>query len=458
MSSLIDRLVAVLGAEGVLLPADLRSRATSFWDAAPMSALALVRPRSTAEVSAVLALCHAARRPIVVQGGLTGTVAGAVAGPDRIALSLERMSAIESIDLLGGTCCVQAGAVLQAVNDALASTGMCFPLDLGARGSCTIGGNVATNAGGINVLRYGMMRSLVLGLEAVLADGTVVSSLNVMQKNNAGYDLKQLFIGSEGTLGVVTRAVLRLYPRTTSRQTALLALPGFDAASELLVRLQRDLGGTLSAFEAMWQGYLDVQIASGRYRAPFGRAYPLYAVVEAEGASPESDPVRFAALLGVALEEGLMADAVIAQSERERREIWDLREDLEAIVRIEPTYRYDVSLPIPEMPGYLRAVEAAIGARWPAGRCEVMGHVADGNLHLFVQPNEAGTTPTQSDEIVYGLLRSLGGSVSAEHGIGFEKKAWLRHSRSEQEVRLMRDLKRALDPAGILNPGCVVDA
>ncbi len=457
MSPLIDQLVALLGPEGVLLPDAVSARATSYWDPAPMRARALLRPKSTAEVSAVLAACHAAGQPVVVQGGLTGTVGGAVAGPDRLALSLERMQQIERIDLVGGTCLVQAGAVLQSVHEALASTGFCFPLELGARGSCTIGGNIATNAGGINVLRYGMTRQLVLGLEVVLADGTVVSSLSAIQKFNAGYDLKQLFIGSEGTLGVVTRAVLRLYPRTTSQQTALVAVNDFAAAAELLVRLQRDLDGSLSAFEAMWESYVRQQVDSGRHRAPFERSYPLYVLAEAAGVHPEADAARFAEALESALSDGLIADALIAQSDRERHDLWGLREDLEAIVGVTPTFLYDVSLPIAAMPGYLASVEAGVRERFPAGRCPAMGHVADGNLHLFVQPHEATASQQSSDEIVYGPLADLGGSVSAEHGIGFEKKRWLGHSRSKTEIRLMLDLKRTLDPTGILNPGCIFD-
>jgi FAD/FMN-containing dehydrogenase len=455
---IVERLAGIVGTASVVPGSELRSRATSYWDPSPMRALALVAPATTAEVSAVLAMCHAARQPVVVQGGLTGTVGGAVAGPDRIALSLQRMAAIEEIDLMGGTCRVQAGLVLQALHNALAVTPLCFPLDLGARGSCTIGGAVATNAGGINVLRYGMVRNLVLGLEAVLADGTVVSSLNEMQKNNAGYDLKQLFVGTEGTLGVVTRAVLRLYPRPASRQTALLAVEDFTVAGRVLGQLQRDFAGTLSAFEAMGCSFVDAQVESGRHTPPFAQRHPLYLLVEAEGASPEGDDVRFAGALERALAAGAVLDAVIALSERERGNLWALREDLDEIVRPQPTYGYDVSLPVRAMRDYLDVLETAIAERWPAGRLHAMGHVADGNLHVFVQPRQPGTIQADSDAIVYAPLPRWGGSVSAEHGIGFLKKPWLRHSRSLAEVNLMRRLKRMLDPANILNPGCVVDA
>jgi FAD/FMN-containing dehydrogenase len=458
MDSLAARFEGILGEHGVLRGDAVHARATSYWDPAPMRARLLLRPRTTAEISAVMALCHAIGQRVVVLGGLTGTVAGAVADQSAVALSLERMTAIDPPDTVGGTCVVQAGATLRAVQEALAPTGMAFPLDLGARGSCTIGGTVATNAGGINVLRYGMMRSLVLGLEAVLADGTVLSSMNAMQKNNAGYDLKQLFIGSEGTLGIVTRVVLRLFPRTTSRQSALVAFERFDAVSGFLGLLRRDLGGTLSAYEVMWESYFRQQVEAGRHRSPFDRPHAFYAMVEAEGARQDEDAERFRQVLEQALEDGSIVDAVLPKSDQERRSLWDIREDLEAVLQGDPVYLYDVSLPIRDMPGYAQRVESALRQRWPASQCFVMGHIADGNLHLFVQPRQAGTAQAESDEIVYGPLAALGGSVSAEHGIGFDKKPWLYRSRSSAELGLMRGLKRLLDPKGILNPGCVVDA
>ena len=229
----------------------------------------------------------------------------------------------------------------------------CFPLDLGARGSCTIGGNIATNAGGINVLRYGMMRNLVLGLEAVLADGTVVTSMNRMMKNNAGYDVKQLFIGTEGTLGIVTRAVLRLFPQPATRQSALVALNDFSSVSLLLNRLQQELAGSLSAFEIMWGDYYQAVTGNGGHRAPLSRDYPFYVVFEAEGADPEAHAARFEDVLSRALEDSLVVDAVIPKSGAESREIWNIREEFDAILEPEPVYLYDVSLPIRDMESYV---------------------------------------------------------------------------------------------------------
>ncbi len=345
---------------------------------------------------------------------------------------------------------------MQTVQETVTGAGLYFPLDLGARGSCTIGGNIATNAGGINVLRYGMMRNLVLGLEAVLADGTVVSSMNRMLKNNAGYDIKQLFIGTEGTLGIVTQAVLRLFPQPASRLDAIVALGEFDAVLGFLGRLQRDLAGGLSAFEIMWGDYFDAVTGDDGYRAPLERGQPFYVVLQAEGSEPEADSERLECVLASALEAGQIVDAVIPKSMLEARAIWEIREDFEAILTPEPVYLYDVSLPIREMAAYVEAVKRNVRKRWPDGDCFTLGHVADGNLHFFVRPNEPGDLHAASDACVYDPLAKIGGSVSAEHGIGTEKLRWLPHSRTAAEIEMMRDLKRAFDPANILNPGRVI--
>lgn len=446
----------VLGQDRIVPPDVVLERAASYWNSASMQAKSLLVPRSTAEVSEALRWCAARDQSVITQGGLTGCVAGAESTAQDVVVSLEKMNRILEIDTVGGTAVVEAGAVLQTVQEAVAAAGQYFPLDLGARGSCTIGGNVSTNAGGINVLRYGMMRSLVLGLEAVMADGTVISSLNRMLKNNAGYDVKQLFIGTEGTLGIVTRVVLRLFPRPASRQDALVAMRHFDAVSSLLQRLQRRLGGTLSAFEIMWGDYYAAVTREGGHRAPLEREYPYYVVLQAEGGDPASDAARFDAVLMQALEDGLIVDAVIPKSDTETRAVWDIREDFEAILEPEPVYLYDVSLPIRDMDRYVNEVKANVRSRWPDGQCYTIGHVADGNLHFFVAPHAEGDLHDASDECVYAPLETIGGSVSAEHGIGLEKLAWLPHSRTAEEIALMQTLKRSLDPRNILNPGRVI--
>ena len=452
-----DLLVETLGENAVVMGDELSQLATSYWNSEPTQGLAMVRPRSTAEVSQVLQICHQYEQPVVTHGGRTGCVQGSESEAYEIILSLERMNAIEAIDPVGGTATVEGGAVLQVVQETLAAQGLLFPLDLGARGSCTIGGNVATNAGGINVLRYGMMRNLVLGLEAVLVDGTVVSSMNQMLKNNAGYDLKQLFIGSEGTLGVVTRVVLKLFPKPLSRQTALVAMEDFGKVVEFLQTLQRDLAGTLSAYEVMWQNYFHAVTVEGWHRAPMDRDYPFYVVLESEGADLDADDERFNRVLEKAFEDGVIVDAVLPKSETERIAIWEIRENFEALLETKPAYIYDVSLPINNMAAYIDLVQVGVEKRWSDGLCFVLGHIADGNLHLFVKPGLEGDFHYESDVEVYEPLKAFNGSVSAEHGIGKEKKAWLGHSRSAIEIEMMRSLKQVFDPKEILNRGRIFD-
>jgi len=454
MDDLIDRLQQVVGEKGIISGPDLAERAVSYWDPSPTEAKALVRPQSTQQVSDVLNLCHAQGQAVVIQGGLTGVVEGAKASADEVIISLERMTAIESVDAMDGVAVIQAGAVLQSVQEQLKEQDFLFPLDLGARGSCTIGGNVATNAGGMNVLRFGMIRNLVLGLEVVLADGTVLTSMNQMLKNNTGYDLKQLFIGSEGTLGVVTRVVIKLFPMPASRQTALLATESFDSVVRILKTMRSDLAGTLSAYEVMWNNYFSGVTVEGAHRSPMSREYPYYLLVEAEGADPASDEARFQKVLEEVLEDGDVVDAVVPKSETERDALWSIREDFEAAL---PAYLYDISLPIKSMTAYVDRLDKALSDWRPDAKYMVFGHIADGNLHLFVTPFGEGAHHQKCNEIVYGCLEGLNGSISAEHGIGLNKKAWLGDTRSEEEIKIMRGLKTLLDPTNILNPGKVVD-
>ncbi|RZV32593.1 MAG: FAD-binding oxidoreductase [Chromatiales bacterium] len=454
MSDVVQVLTDELGAAAIVSAERLRERATSYWNAAPTEAKCLVRPGSTAELASIMRICHAHGQTVVAQGGKTGIVEGAVSTAADVIVSLERMNELESVDTSDGVAVIQAGAVLQTVQEHVAGEGFLFPVDFGARGSCTIGGAVATNAGGINVLRYGMMRNVVLGLEAVLADGTVISSMNQMLKNNTGYDLKQLFIGSEGTLGIVTRVVVRLFPMPVSRDTVMFACESFAAVTRQLGLLKVGLAGTLSAFEVMWESFYSSVTAAGGPPAPLERGYPYYVIAEAEGADPGADAERFQRLLEEGMESGDIVDAVLPKSEAERRSVWNVREEFDGAL---PAYLYDVSLPIRNMETYV----ARLGERLLAWRedasCEVFGHIADGNLHIFVKPYDDGGHHETSDGIVYGCLDGLDGSISAEHGIGIDKRPWLGLSRSADELNLMRELKRLLDPQNLLNPGKVIN-
>lgn len=446
---------SIVGEQGLLEGAAVRERGAALFHG-QVDAEVLVRPRSTEQVSAILRICQARGQPVVTHGGLTGLVKGADAGHGEIVLSLESMNSIERIDVPGRSMRVQAGAKLGNVQRAAEEQGMVFPLDLGARDSATVGGNISTNAGGLRVLRYGMMRNLVLGIEAVLADGTVLTSLNRMLKNNAGYDLKQLFIGSEGTLGVVTRAELRLVSRTRSQETLLASLPSFDAMVELLGRLDSGLGGQLAAFEALWGNYYDYNTtpAAGN-AAPLARGAPFYVIAEALGGDPEHDRAQLESVLAGGLEAGIVSDVVIANSETERRAIWAIREDVWEVQNIAPLLTFDVSLPIENMKAYVHEISGSVRGFAGENRCFVFGHMADGNLHIVVAAGDDEATRARVEDMIYRPLAAIGGSVSAEHGIGLEKRAYLPLSRTAAEIATMRLLKKALDPRGILNPGKV---
>ena len=457
MSDLVSRLKALVGESAVLtgddaVPAGMaRSRLGK--------PVAVVRPASTEQVSAVLRLCHELGQAVVPWGGCTGLVEGARAD-GAVALSLQRMNRIEEIDADGATMTVESGCVLQTACEAAEAKGLFFPLDLGARGSATIGGNISTNAGGNRVLRYGMMRELVLGLEVVLADGTVMSSLNHLIKNNAGYDLKHAFIGSEGTLGVVTRAVLRLRPKPVSQNMALLAVDAFAHLPKLLRNLERGFGGTLSAFEVMWSDFYQLVTtppAKGQAPIPHGHAY--YVLIEALGGDQEEDSARFERVLAAELENGDIADAVIAKSRDECARIWALRDDVLQVARNAPIFTFDISLTLGKIENYITEVRDGLKSRWPDMTLMVFGHLGDGNLHLIPGVGDGSAQAHRDvEEIIYGALRRQGGSVSAEHGIGIEKRDYLAYSRSPNEIALMRTLKKAFDPKGILNPGKIFSA
>jgi FAD/FMN-containing dehydrogenase len=453
----LQRLIDIVGAEGVLAGDDVRSRSTSWANQNPCQALAIVRPADTEQVSRVLAACNEARQPVVPMGGLTGLVRGCEAGPAEIGLSLERMHRIESVDAVGRTMTVEAGVPLQAVQDEAEKHGLLYPVDFGARGSAHIGGSVSTNAGGNGVIRYGMTRDSVLGLEAVLADGTVISSLNRMIKNNAAYDLKQLFIGTEGTLGVITRLVLRLRELPRSTQTALVACSKFHDVIALLKHMDASLGGSLSAFEVMWnEFYRLVTTPPAKGTPPIGQEYPYYVLLESSGGDETRDQEQFEAALAAAIEAGGIADAVVATSKGQRESLWALRDDVEQIFRMGMPVTFDVSLPVAEMEGYVEEVLARLEREWPSYRRFVFGHLGDGNLHFITAGPPGKDARLGIERCVYEPLAKRSGSVSAEHGIGLDKQPWLELCRGPAELALMRRLKQALDPQGILNPGRVL--
>ena len=461
MTSLNDTLRSALEhalvLDGVMAGDAIGSKYHVDWTGkAPCRPALLLRPRSTEGVAHALRLCHEVSQPVVIQGGLTGLAGGATPRLGEYALTLERLTGIEAIDVDSATMTVCAGTTLSAIQDAAAQAGLQFPLDLGARGSCTIGGNLATNAGGNRVIRYGMARDLVLGLEAVLADGTIVSSMNTVIKNNTGYDLKNLFIGSEGTLGVITRAVLRLHAAPKERLTALVALASFAHLVQLLRRARAEFGASLGSFEVMWSNYYEfaaARVLSGPRQ--FEAQHPFYVVMEIESLSPAADRDKLETWLAAALDEGALADVIIGASLADSARLWRVRDAAgELIPSISNPVSYDISLPIGMMQEYLMQVQRRAAPLVNDLGVLIFGHIGDGNLHL-VAGLEDSARAEELDEIIYSALAGAG-SVSAEHGIGTLKRAYLKYTRTPMEIALMRQIKTTLDPCNILNPGRVL--
>jgi FAD/FMN-containing dehydrogenase len=428
------------------------------WRAGPGDVpLALARPKTTAEVSRLLAVCNETCIPVVPQGGLTGMAGGATPVAGSLLISLERMNQLGAADLVGQTIMVEAGVPLQVIQEAADAAGLLFPLDIGSRGSCQIGGNLATNAGGNRVLRYGMARDMVLGLEVVLADGTIITAMNQMMKNNAGYDLKQVFIGSEGTLGIITRAVLKLFAKPRSVALALTAHADYPQLEQFLSLTRARLGGSLTAFEVMWPEYYTQALARVAGPSPLADGAGAYALIEVS-ASDDAAEAQLAALLEAGVDAGFVEDATLAQSLAQSGALWAIRDTSGPLSSgFDPIGNFDIGLPTARIHTFIGDCRARLEARWPGVETYFFGHVVDGNIHLIAGNFAAGETPAL-EEAVYDCARDYEGSISAEHGIGTQKRDHLDYSRSAPEIALMRQVKAALDPRGILNPGKVLVA
>ncbi len=456
---IVSELAALVGADTVVAP-DAQSIARHTNDYCvrgdPGAGIrALTYPRRVEQIAEILRYCNARGIPVQPQGGMTGLSGGAVPVGPCVVLSLERMRTIRELDRAAGTITVEAGVVMEAVQKAAEAAELFFPLDIGGRGSCQIGGNVSTNAGGNRVLRFGMARDLVLGVEAVLADGTVINSLNKMIKNNAGYDLRQLFIGSEGTLGIISAVVLRLFPKPRSVCTGLCAVGDYAAVLDLLQRARAGFGSQLTAFEVMWpQFYRTATVELGR-TPPLDLGYGAFVLIETLGLEPESDQQRYETVIEGAMRAGTVRDAVIAQSQRQAAELWSLRDSPGEWQKAGfwPQLGFDVSVPTGEIGELVSEIHAALSARWPLLHVLYFGHVADGNLHVSVRMSGHTVPELDIEREVYGVVSARRGSISAEHGIGLLKKDFLHLSRSPEEIALMRTIKKAMDPNGILNPG-----
>lgn len=465
MDGLLDALRARLGAAHLLTaPEDVEPYLAEQRRLYRGAALAVARPGSTEEVAFAVRACAEAGVPVVAQGGNTGLVGGGVPRGGLV-LSLARMNGVRAIDPVGATATVEAGVILQDLQDAAEAAGLLFPLSYASRGSARIGGGIATNAGGVQVLSYGNARDLVLGLEVVLADGRVWNGLRSLRKDNAGYDLKQLFIGSEGTLGIVTAAVLRLFPRPRSTTVAFAGLASPERALALFARLRAACDRDLTAFEVMPPFGLDLVLAhaAGAVR-PLAGAHGAYALIELASARPEADTrAEMEAALAAALEAGIVEDATVGASEAQNRALWRLREAMpEAQKRAGASIKHDVSVPLSKLPAFLSEASAACEAAMPGIRVCAFGHFGDGNIHFNLsQPPGMAREAFLGEwgrfnRIVHDIVHALGGSIAAEHGVGLLKRAELERYGDPVGLDLMRRLKAALDPDGILNPGKVV--
>lgn len=414
--------------------------------------LAVARPESATEAAAILAACDRLGQAVVPQGGMTGLAGAAIPREGDIALATDRMAGVEHIDRESGTVTLRAGTILSEAQRAVEAEGWLLPIDLGARDSCRVGGCIATNAGGQRVMRYGSTRANLLGIEAALASGEVVGDLRGQIKDNTGYHLPSLFCGAEGTLGVVTRAVVRLHPLPAGRLTALCGLADFAAVLALLALARKGLP-RLSAFEVMWGAHfrLNAELLNTRPLAEM----PNFAVIlETETDDSPAEAGAFESLLEQAFESGIIADAALPKSQQELRRIWEIREGVEMDGQLPGLVNLDISAPASKLGRLAEAARVRLEAALPGINVLIYGHLGDGNLHITAaQPGYGPDFAHQVDAVVYPLVASEGGSISAEHGIGTHKRGWLHLMRTPPELALMRRIKAAFDPNGIMNPG-----
>ena len=464
----VARVAAVVGPAGILTDADdMAPYLVSWRDNYVGQARAVVRPATSAEVADVVRICAETKTAIVPQSGNTGLTGAGIPhdSGDEILLSLNRMTRIREVDPINDTMTVEAGCILAEIQAAAAEADRLFPLSLGAEGTCRIGGNLSTNAGGVHVVRYGNARALVLGLEVVLPDGRIWDGLKTLRKDNTGYDLKQLFIGAEGTLGIITAAVLKLFPRPRDMQTVFAATDSPDTALSLLNFARERLGEALSVFELIPRFGLDLVLDHVEGNAdPLAEKHPWYILMECGGQSPDGAlREQVEAVLAEAMDAGWVRDAVLAASQSQAASLWRLREDLALAQNPEGgSIKHDISVPVSKVPEFLRRADAALVAAYPGIRPLGFGHLGDGNMHYNpAQPvgmNKAAflaLTP-EVNRIVHDIAVGLGGSISAEHGIGRRRRGEARHYKSDVEMDLMQRVKAAIDPTGIMNPGKVL--
>ena len=451
-----------LGHLGFVAGSDASIKHQQDWSGLPPTVpLGVVYPRNTQDVAQVIQQCQRHQTPLVTQGGLTGLAGGAHPIANGVVLSTEKMCGVTHVDPVMGTLTAWAGTTLQDIQQAAEAAGLYFPIDLGSRGSCTIGGNLATNAGGNKVIRYGMTREQVLGLECVLADGSVLSSMNHLLKNNTGYDLKQLLIGSEGTLGVITQVVLRLQAKPLHQQSAMCRCDTFEQVLQTLQHARKSLGPGLLAFEVMWPEFIQCMTTGlPELRYPFALKEGFHILIEEGHFSTDPQGGGLQKCLSDLLESSVLCDVVVAQSEQDNQDLWAIRDSVSEYGKVlGPIIGFDIGLPTPVMHATSQAMVAAIHQQWPNAVVLFFGHIGDSNLHVVVHvPGLGDAQPHHAvDALVYPLVEKVHGSVSAEHGVGLIKKPFLSCSRQPSEIALMQTIKQALDPRHLLNPGKIFD-
>ena len=467
-AGLADRLAAIVGDRGIVAGEHERQPYENDWrDQYHGRAAAVVKPASTEEVARVVTLLAQEKIAMVPQGGNTSLCGASVpdASGTQVVINLSRMNRVRGVDTSNNTMTVEAGCVLESLQGVASEHGRFFPLSLGAQGSCEIGGNLSTNAGGTAVLRYGNTRELVLGLEVVLPDGRVWNGLRGLRKDNTGYDLKHLFVGAEGTLGIITAAVMKLFPKPRSRATAFVAVENPAAAVALLSRLRESCGERITGYELIARVCVDLVLKHlPATRDPLPTRHPWYVLVELSDTAPgEALGLALEEALGAAAEDSMLADAMVAASEAQRDALWQLREDITEAQRLEgASIKHDVSVPVSSVAEFITRATAGLAAKFPDVRVVAFGHVGDGNIHYNcskAERQEAREFFAQSAEvnhIVYEVVNSLRGSISAEHGLGVLKRDEIKLYKSPLELEMMRSIKNALDPHGLMNPGKVL--
>ena len=454
---IIANLQELLGTDKVLLDQDVTERFHHIWHMdSPLNAKAVLLPRTTEDISNIMKICHEYSQPVVVHGGLTNLVGSTETNQNEIVISMEKLNEIEELDPASRTMTVQAGVILETIQERAKKTDLLFPLNFGAKGSAQIGGIISTNAGGLRVFKYGMTRNLVLGLEVVLADGTIVSSMKKIIKDNSAYDVKQLFIGSEGTLGIITKAIVKLVEAPKSRTSAFVGINHYDNVVKFLKYMDSGLAGSLSGFELIWNDTFKIMTGpTASVKSPLPYYYEYYVLLESLGSDQISDQNKIENLLATAIENGTIKDAVIAANESDLNWFWKIREDVHVLVsQCNHDQHFDVSIPIPLIGQTINKMLLDLKQIPEVENVYSFGHIADGNIHLIVGKEiQSEELIHKVNKVVYGPLQEIGGSVSAEHGIGVHKKKYLHLCRTEEEIQLMKTMKLALDPCEILNLG-----